>query len=93
MPRRKRPTPSLFEAFLDCLFSGSGNQNLGLGLITLIPMAAIPRVFHRLDGNQFQSIVVPYAKAGVLMFGLASATFLLAAAIHYWIEWIAGQSA
>jgi hypothetical protein len=77
--RRQRTLP-------DILFAGSGNQNLLLGLVFLLSLFAIPTIFHRLDGSPFQAPLLPFARAGALVFGVGSLLFLLAAAVRYWQE-------
>jgi hypothetical protein len=83
MPRKRRRHRTL----PDILLAGSGNQNLLVGLVFILPLFAIPVIFHRLDGNQFQAALIPFAKAGALFFGVGSLLFLLVAAVRYWQEW------
>ncbi len=83
MPRKRRRNRTL----PDILFAGSGNQNLLAGLVFMLPLFAIPTIFHRLDGNPFQTALVPLAKTGVIFFGVGSLLFLLMAAVRYWKDW------
>lgn len=84
MPRKRRNPNSVLESFFDTLFFGNGHQNLALGIFLLVPMFAIPVFVERLQGNPLLAAVAPYAKIGVLVFGIASGLCLLAAAIRYW---------
>lgn len=87
MPRKRRRQRTL----IDIMVSGSGNQNLALGLLSLLPLAGIPTLLQRLAGNPLQAALMPAAKVAALFFGIGSVLFLVVAAIRYWQEWRDGE--